>query len=89
MTKDPYNFDFLAITENYKEKELKDALIQNITKFLLELGTNVLAQYSLEASSQPIGVSEYELIKLYPTNFKGTLPSIEDIENELRDDLNS
>lgn len=34
MTKDPYNFDFLSITENYREKELKDVLIGNITKFL-------------------------------------------------------
>ena len=25
MTKDPYNFDFLSITEKYNEKELKDA----------------------------------------------------------------
>lgn len=45
---------------------------------------NVLAQYALESSNQPIGISEYELSKLYPTNFKGTLPSIEDIENELK-----
>ena len=37
--KDPYNFDFLSITEKYKEKELEDALIQNITQFLLELGS--------------------------------------------------
>ena len=44
---------------------------------------NVLAQYALESSSQPIGVSEYELSKLYPADFKSTLPSIEDIENEL------
>ena len=38
ITKDPYNFDFLTLTENYNEKELKDALMNNITKFLLELG---------------------------------------------------
>ena len=38
IIKDPYNFDFLALTENYKEKELEDALTDNITKFLLELG---------------------------------------------------
>ena len=38
ITKDPYNFDFLTLTANYKEKELKDALMDNITKFLLELG---------------------------------------------------
>jgi len=168
MTKDPYNFDFLTLTENYKEKELKEALIRNVTKFLLELGTgfafvgreyrlqigrtekfldmlfynlnlrcyvvieiktteldsdnvgqlgtyvaavnhilkrpednptigllvcktkdNVLAQYALESSSQPIGISEYELTKLYPADFKGTLPSIEEIENQLKDDLHS
>lgn len=39
ITKDPYNFDFIAIKENYNEKELKDALMDNIQKFLLELGT--------------------------------------------------
>ena len=38
ILKDPYNFDFLALTNNYKEKELEDALTTNITKFLLELG---------------------------------------------------
>lgn len=45
---------------------------------------NVLAQYALESSSQPIGISEYELSKMYPADFKSTLPSIEDIENELK-----
>ena len=38
ITKDPYNFDFVAIREDYSEKELKDALMDNITKFLMELG---------------------------------------------------
>ena len=38
MTKDPYNFDFLTLREGYDEKELKDALMQNVQKFLLELG---------------------------------------------------
>jgi len=45
---------------------------------------NVLAQYALESSSQPIGISEYELSKLYPADFKGTLPSIEEIERQLK-----
>ena len=45
---------------------------------------NILAQYALESSSQPIGISEYELSKVYPADFKSTLPSIEDIENELK-----
>lgn len=164
MTKDPYNFSFLTMTDDYKETELKDALIGNIAKTLLELGRGfaymgkeirikigetekfldmlfycvplhryvvvevktgkfdsnnvgqlgtyvvavnhqlntegdnpaigllicqekdtVLAQYALESSSQPLGVSEYELSKVYPENFKSSLPSIEEIENELND----
>ena len=38
MTKDPYNFDFLTIREDYNEKQLKDALVDNVINFLLELG---------------------------------------------------
>lgn len=37
--KDPYNFDFLTMREEYDEKELEDALVNQITQFLLELGT--------------------------------------------------
>ena len=162
ITKDPYNFDFISITEDYKEKELKDKLEQNITKFLLELGNgfafmgreyritvgkteqfldmlfyntklhcyvvveiktrkfeanslgqlgtyvaavnhvlksendnptigllicktkdNILAQYALEATHEPIGISEYELSKIYPADFKGSLPTIEEIEKNI------
>lgn len=39
LIKDPYSFDFLEMTDGYKEKELKDALINNIQHFLVELGT--------------------------------------------------
>ena len=39
ITRDPYNFDFLVIRKDYDERSLKDALIANIEKFLLELGT--------------------------------------------------
>lgn len=38
LLKNPYNFDFLILAENFKEKELEDSLIANITKLLLELG---------------------------------------------------
>ena len=38
ITRDPYNFDFLTIREKYDETELKNALMDNITRFLLELG---------------------------------------------------
>lgn len=38
MIKDPYHFDFLTLREPYKEKELEQGLLDNITSFLLELG---------------------------------------------------
>ncbi len=36
--KDPYVLDFLNLKEDILEKELEDAIVQHITKFLLELG---------------------------------------------------
>lgn len=163
MTRDPYNFDFLSIRERYDEKELKDALMDNIQKFLLELGSgfsfvgreyrlkvgeteqfldmlfyniklkcyvvievkvrsfkpedmgqlstyvscvnhilktesdnqtigilicknkdNVLARYAVETQKEPIAISEYELSKLFPEDFKSSMPTIEEIERELK-----
>lgn len=51
--KNPYNFDFLMLTEQHNEKELEDALIKHVTKFLLELGAGFSflgRQYRLEVS---------------------------------------
>ncbi len=36
--KDPYSFDFLTLREKHNEKELEDALVNHVTRFLLELG---------------------------------------------------
>ena len=38
LLKDPYHFDFIALPEKIKEKDLENKLIQHITEFLLELG---------------------------------------------------
>ena len=38
ILKDPYHFDFLAMKENYDEHDLEEALVANVTQFLLELG---------------------------------------------------
>lgn len=46
---------------------------------------NVMAQYALEATNQPIGISEYQLSKLMPENIQSQLPTIEDIEATLSD----
>lgn len=162
ITRDPYTFDFLTLRESYDEKELKDALMDNITRFLLELGNgfafvgreykleigntnnfidmlfyniklhcyvvveikvkefdsgdmgqlgtymvavnhqlksendgptlgllickskdNVKARYALEASSQPMGISQYDITTFIPEKFKGSLPTIEEIEAEI------
>ena len=36
--KDPYNFEFITLSEQAKEKDLETKLIQHISQFLLELG---------------------------------------------------
>ena len=36
--KDPYIFDFLALTEPFHERELEIELVRHLEKFLLELG---------------------------------------------------
>ncbi|MBR1847404.1 MAG: DUF1016 family protein [Bacilli bacterium] len=162
ITKDPYNFDFLVLREEYDEKELKSALIASIERFLLELGkgfaymgreyrlnlgeeeefcdmlfyntvahayvvvevkveklkpadlgqlgtyvvavdhtlrgesdnktigllicrdkNETTARYALESSSQPLGISSYELSALVPEEFKGSLPTIEELERKI------
>lgn len=37
--KDPYHFDFLTLREEYDERDLENALVSQMTQFLLELGT--------------------------------------------------
>lgn len=162
VTKDPYNFAFAGVKGKYNEKKLKEALLTNITNFLVELGSGfsyvgreyrlqlgekekfidllfyhlklrcyvvvevkiddfdfpdvgqiggyivacnhllkhpddnptigllickkkngLLAQYSLESSSQPIAISSYELEQFYPVKVEGALPTIEEIEKNL------
>ena len=38
ILKDPYNFDFLTMKPKYDEHDLEEALVSNVTQFLLELG---------------------------------------------------
>lgn len=167
LTKDPYNFAFTGITKKYNERVLKDALLNNITQFLIELGTgfayvgreyrlqigttekfidllfynlklsayvvvevkigkfdfpdigqlggyvvacnhilrkegrdnptigilicqekdNLVAQYALESSNLPLGISEYELARLYPEKIEGAIPTIEELEKGLSVDI--
>ena len=43
LTKDPYNFAFTGITGRYNKRLLKDDLLNNITRFLIEL--NYIARF--------------------------------------------
>ena len=82
ITKDPYNFDFLCLTKGYQEKELENALTDNITKFLLELGNGfafVGKQYKLivggdefriELLFYHIKLKCYVVVELKATEFK-------------------
>ena len=38
LLKDPYHFEFLSMGEEYEEHDLEDALVSNVTRFLMELG---------------------------------------------------
>ena len=54
LLKDQYNFEFLS-NSSFKEKELEDHLVENIVKFLLELGKGyafIGKQYHLEVGGQ-------------------------------------
>ena len=46
---------------------------------------DVVAEYTLQGVESPIGVSSVEIFDKLTEDFKSALPSIEDIENELRD----
>ncbi len=53
--KDPYVFDFLTFEKPFVERDIENKLIDNITKFLLELGKGfayVGKQYHLEIANQ-------------------------------------
>ncbi len=45
--------------------------------------SKIIAEYALRGTTQPIGVAEYEIINSVQENLKSTLPTIEEIEQEL------
>jgi len=53
--KDEYQFDFLELAEDYKEREMELALVKNIRRFLIEMGgdfTFIANQYRLEINGE-------------------------------------
>jgi predicted nuclease of restriction endonuclease-like (RecB) superfamily len=50
---------------------------------LCQTKDRILAEYTLRDMHKPIGISEYELTRSLPENFKSALPTVEEIEAEL------
>lgn len=162
--KDPYVFDFIALREDMKERDIEQALVKDVASLLLELGTgfafvgnqyhlnvggddfyidllfynlnlrcyvvielktgdfkpeyagqlnfylsavdgmlkkdtdnpsiglllcknknNLVAEYALKDMSKPMGVSQYEITKSLPKEYEKQLPSVEDIQNRIKE----
>ncbi len=56
LIKDPYNFDFLTLGQEAKERDLERALLAHVQQFLLELGVG----FALVGSQVPIEVGGEE-----------------------------
>lgn len=55
ITKDPYQLDFLNLREKYDEQDIEEELVNNVTRFLLELGKGFSymgRQFRLEVGQQ-------------------------------------
>ncbi len=87
IIKDPYNFDFLTLTENYKEQRRQKGDNDTIGILLCKKKDKLVAEYALSDINRPMGVSEYQLTQALPDNLKSSLPSIEEIEAEFSGDL--
>ena len=72
----------LLMSENHQLKTEMDN--PTIGLIICKTKDNVVAEYSLEASSVPIGISEYQLSKVLPKEIESSLPSIEEIEKSLK-----
>ena len=65
---------------------VKEAVDQpSIGLILCKEKDNVTAKYALKDVNKPIGISTFETHNALPDDFKSQLPSIEDLERELRD----
>ena len=60
---------------------LKDPYIFDMLTFKSK--DRIKAEYALRDIQKPIGISDYELGQALPKDFRGSLPTIEEIEKEL------
>ena len=79
--KDMGQLSTYMVAVNHQLKKESDAPTLGI--IICKLKNDVKAKYALEASSQPMGISEYSINEFLPEDYKSSLPSIEEIEAEL------
>lgn len=75
------NFYLSAVDDRLRHAD--DA--PSIGLLLCRTKNRVIVEYALRDTAKPIGVSEYRLLEALPETLKGSLPTVEEIEAELRD----
>lgn len=56
ILKDPYNFDFLTITDEAHERDIENALVDHVRDFLIELGQG----FAFVGSQVPLSIDDQE-----------------------------
>jgi predicted nuclease of restriction endonuclease-like (RecB) superfamily len=74
------NFYLSAVDSLIKDKDDKPT----IGILLCKDKNNIEADFALRDINKPIGVSEFQITEHLPDNLKSSLPTIEEIENELK-----
>jgi predicted nuclease of restriction endonuclease-like (RecB) superfamily len=73
------NFYLTAVDEHLKSEHDNPS----IGLLLCKSQNKVVAEYALKDVNKPIGISEYDLIKSIPEDLKKSLPTVEELEQEL------
>lgn len=77
------NFYLSAVDDLLKGKDDNST----IGLLLCKSKSEIIAEYALRGTSQPIGVAEYKIVNSIPNELKPKLPTIEEIEEELTSTL--
>lgn len=75
---------YMAAVDDLMRKEGDN---QTIGIILCKSKHKVVAEYALRNMNAPIGISEYTLAKALPNELKTSLPTVEEIEAELNEDI--
>lgn len=76
------NFYLSAVDDQLRHKDDQPS----IGMILCKSRKKLIAEYALRDTHKPIGVSAFTLTKALPEKLKGTLPTIQDLEAELKPD---